>query len=174
MVKLKVVMDVGAGGIALTVVRSLGRKGIDVTVCARKKHDIAIYSRYCRDHLYIPSTKKNPDEFIKKVLEQVKREKYDLIFPLGVNQTLLISQHREKFLPYARIPLVKHEILLKANNKIETLEIAMEKEAKSTWTTINTWFSTHPPTFKRILLLREIEDEMNTGRYSSSRIYAHI
>lgn len=54
------------------------------------------------------------------------------------------------------------------------LEIAMEKEAKSTWTTINTWFSTHPPTFKRILLLREIEDEMNTGRYSSSRIYAHI
>lgn len=54
------------------------------------------------------------------------------------------------------------------------LQLAMEKEAKSTWTTINTWFSTHPPTFKRILLLQEIENEMTTGRYSSSRIYAHI
>ena len=54
------------------------------------------------------------------------------------------------------------------------LQLAMEREAKSTWTTINTWFSTHPPTFKRILLLREIEDEMNTGRYSSDRVYAHI
>jgi len=54
------------------------------------------------------------------------------------------------------------------------LQLAMEKEAKSTWTTINTWFSTHPPTFKRILLLREIESEMTTGRYSSSRIYAHV
>lgn len=54
------------------------------------------------------------------------------------------------------------------------LELAMEKEAKSTWTIINTWFSTHPPTFKRILLLREIENEMNTGQYSSNRIYAQI
>jgi heat shock protein HtpX len=54
------------------------------------------------------------------------------------------------------------------------LQHAMEREAKSTWTTINTWFSTHPATFKRILLLREIENEMNTGRYSSSRIYTNI
>lgn len=54
------------------------------------------------------------------------------------------------------------------------LELAMEKEAQSTWTTINTWFSTHPPTFKRILLLREIEEEMTTGRYSSSQVYAHV
>lgn len=54
------------------------------------------------------------------------------------------------------------------------LRLAMEKEAKSTWTAINTWFSTHPPTFKRILLLREIENEMATGKYASSRIYDHI
>lgn len=54
------------------------------------------------------------------------------------------------------------------------LQLAMEREAKSTWTTINKWFSTHPPTFKRILLLREIEDEMASGRYISSRIYTHI
>ena len=54
------------------------------------------------------------------------------------------------------------------------LELAMEKEAKSTWTRINTWFSTHPPTFQRILLLREIEREMETGRFTSKRIYAHI
>ena len=54
------------------------------------------------------------------------------------------------------------------------LQLAMEKEAKSTWVTINSWFSTHPATFKRILLLREIENEMTTGRYSSSRIYARI
>ena len=54
------------------------------------------------------------------------------------------------------------------------LELAMEKEAKSTWMRINTWFSTHPPTFQRILLLREIEREMETGRFTSKRIYAHI
>ena len=54
------------------------------------------------------------------------------------------------------------------------LELAMEKEAKSTWNQLNSLFATHPPTFKRILLLREIENEMNTGMYTSDRVYAHI
>jgi heat shock protein HtpX len=54
------------------------------------------------------------------------------------------------------------------------LELAMEKEAKSAWAKINTWFSTHPPTFRRILLLREIEGEMESGRYTSDRVYAHV
>jgi heat shock protein HtpX len=54
------------------------------------------------------------------------------------------------------------------------LELAMEKEAKSTWKTINSWFSTHPPTFKRIMLLREIEQEMQSGKYSTDRIYTYV
>jgi len=54
------------------------------------------------------------------------------------------------------------------------LELAMEKEAKSTWVKLNTWFATHPPTFRRILLLREIETEMESGRYTTDRIYSHI
>jgi heat shock protein HtpX len=54
------------------------------------------------------------------------------------------------------------------------LELAMEKESKSTWHQMNRLFSTHPPTFKRILLLREIEQEMDTGKYSSDKVYAHV
>ena len=54
------------------------------------------------------------------------------------------------------------------------LELAMEKEAKSTWSKMNTWFATHPPTFKRILLLREIEREMESGRFTTDRVYAHV
>jgi Zn-dependent protease with chaperone function len=54
------------------------------------------------------------------------------------------------------------------------LQLAMEKESKSMWQTMNSWFATHPPTFKRILLLREIENEMETGRYTSERVYAHV
>jgi len=54
------------------------------------------------------------------------------------------------------------------------LQLAMEKEAKSTWTAINSWFSTHPATFRRILLLREIENEIDTGRYTNGRIYSNI
>jgi hypothetical protein len=54
------------------------------------------------------------------------------------------------------------------------LELAMEKEAKSRWLTVNRLFQTHPATFQRVLLLREIENEMSTGKYSSDRMYAHV
>lgn len=54
------------------------------------------------------------------------------------------------------------------------LEIAMEKEAKSTWSRVNGLFATHPPTFKRILMLREIEKEMTSGKYTSDKIYIHV
>ncbi len=47
------------------------------------------------------------------------------------------------------------------------LELAMEKESKSTWVQMNSLFATHPPTFRRILLLKEIETEMTTGKYSN-------
>ncbi len=54
------------------------------------------------------------------------------------------------------------------------LELAMEKESKSTWSQLNSLFATHPPTFKRILLLREIENEMETGKYTTDRVYVHV
>jgi heat shock protein HtpX len=54
------------------------------------------------------------------------------------------------------------------------LELAMEKEAKSRWLTVNRLFQTHPATFQRILLLREIENEMITGKYTEKRVYAHV
>ncbi len=54
------------------------------------------------------------------------------------------------------------------------LELAMESEAKSAWVQMNSLFATHPATFRRILLLREIEQEMDTGQYSSDTVYKHV
>lgn len=54
------------------------------------------------------------------------------------------------------------------------LELAMEKEAHSTWVQMNSLFATHPPTFKRILLLKEIETEMDTGKYANNKMYTHV
>lgn len=54
------------------------------------------------------------------------------------------------------------------------LEAAMEAEAKSNWRKAGQLFMTHPPTYKRILMLREIEQEMNTGTFQDSNIYKHV
>ena len=54
------------------------------------------------------------------------------------------------------------------------LEAAMEAEAKSSWRKVAELFATHPPTYKRILLLREIEQDMNTGTFQQSTAYQHV
>lgn len=53
------------------------------------------------------------------------------------------------------------------------LELAMEQEAKSRWHTLNTAFATHPPTYKRLLLLRQIDQEIQSRGLQTSNIYEH-
>ena len=55
------------------------------------------------------------------------------------------------------------------------LTIAMEEEAKKTsWGRVNELFSTHPPTFKRILNLKQLEEEISTMGSISGNVYKHI
>jgi heat shock protein HtpX len=54
------------------------------------------------------------------------------------------------------------------------LELAMQQEAKSRWGSVNEAFSTHPPTYKRILLLRQIEQDISSRGLQSQNIYAKI
>lgn len=43
------------------------------------------------------------------------------------------------------------------------LQMAMEQDARSKWKSVNESFSTHPPTFKRILLLAQIQRELESS-----------
>src|SRR5256712_7766897 len=54
------------------------------------------------------------------------------------------------------------------------LEQAMETEAKSNWRKFSEAFSTHPPVFKRILLLREIEQDLDSGTFTQANVYRHV
>jgi predicted ATP-grasp superfamily ATP-dependent carboligase len=116
----------GEGGVALTVVQSLGRKGISVMVGSRERRPISSFSKYCKLHFQYPDPKKYPEEFLQCILSKIKKEPYDVLLALGGEGMLLISEHRDLFLPFVKIPLPDHEILLKANNKAETLKIAIE------------------------------------------------
>ncbi len=53
------------------------------------------------------------------------------------------------------------------------LELAMEKEARSPFGHVNDLFSTHPSTFRRILLLARIEEELDRGQFTGD-IYRFI
>ena len=54
------------------------------------------------------------------------------------------------------------------------LELAMEQEAKSRWGALNRAFATHPPTCKRLLLLRQIDQDIQSRGVQTPNIYAHV
>jgi heat shock protein HtpX len=53
------------------------------------------------------------------------------------------------------------------------LELAMEHEAQSKWSSVNEMFATHPPTYKRLLLLKQIDQEIASRGLQTSNIYEH-
>ena len=53
------------------------------------------------------------------------------------------------------------------------LELAMEQEAKSRWGSVNQAFATHPPTYKRLQLLRQIDQEIQSRGVQTANIYEH-
>jgi heat shock protein HtpX len=55
------------------------------------------------------------------------------------------------------------------------LELAMADESRwSAWDKMGSMFATHPPTFKRILALKEMEKEMSEGNIRADNIYEKV
>ena len=125
---MKVIIIGGEGGVALTVVQSLGRNGVDVVIGSRERKPISAFSKYGKKYFQYPDPKKYPEKFLQCILSEVKKEQYDVLLALGGEGMLLVSEYRDRFLPFVKIPLPDHELLLKANNKAETLKIAIENK----------------------------------------------
>lgn len=123
---MKVLVQGGEIQNALTVVQSLGRNGTEVVVAAKTKKTTSFYSKYCKKHFQYPCPKDSPEEFIQCMLSEVKNEHYDILISLGGEGMLELSKNRDLFLPYVKIPLPEHEKLVCANNKAETIKIAIE------------------------------------------------
>lgn len=83
-----------------------------------------------------------------------------------------ISAKRE----IASIMKKRHQYDLDGDGVLDDYELekAMEAEAKSRWSSWNEMSSTHPPTFKRILQLKQIEEEVAASGEMGGNIYKHI
>jgi heat shock protein HtpX len=70
----------------------------------------------------------------------------------------------------------RHEYDLDGDGVLDEYELekAMEAEARSKWSSWNEMGSTHPPTFKRILQLKQIEEEISGSGQFEGNIYKNI
>ena len=111
---------------ALPVVRSLGSKGIHVTVGDTARFPFAAFSRYCHRALVYPSPSATPNTFVDWLLENLRRDGYDVIFPLDEDVIDAILLKRKEVEQYTRLPLPEIEQYCRARDKAQTIKLALK------------------------------------------------
>src|SRR3989344_2337861 len=90
----------------LSVVRALGREGLEVHCCGHKSINPARFSKYTKKFIIFPNPETDPKSFKKKLMETIKKEKYSCVFPLEEPTIELILGFRQEVEKYSRLPLV--------------------------------------------------------------------
>jgi len=110
----------------LALVRSLGRRGIKVTVGEDTLPCLASCSRYAHDAFRYPSPSDDPDGFVAGITKRLWEEKYDILIPMTDTTTYLVNQFRTDLAPLARIPIPDKDAFERASDKGEMIRLARE------------------------------------------------
>ena len=117
-----VVVTDGDERAALAIVRSLGRAGSSVHVCATRSRSLAGASRYCSSSSIVANPLSEKDQFVGDVVKLCSRVRADLLFPVSEASLLAILAARDEF--DARIPFPAAEVFENVSDKALVLERA--------------------------------------------------
>lgn len=109
---------------SLAIIRSLSKRGLDVTAAESTRFATGFFSKYCKNRIVYPSSYEHPDEFVDYILDVVRSDHYEVVFPVTDSTVMRISKHREEFSKYTLVPVPDYELLMKAMDKSETIDIA--------------------------------------------------
>jgi len=121
----KIFVTDGRSLAALAIIRSFGEKGFEVHCGDDFKNNLSSYSRYIKKKFVYPSPVFYPSKFIEYLLDLARDEKYDMIFPVRDDITLLLSKHKNKFQKYTNLCLAEYDLIKRFRDKGETIKIAL-------------------------------------------------
>lgn len=111
---------------SLAIIRSLGGKGLKVTGGEETRYATGLFSRYCRHRKVYPSAYKETGSFAEYMLDEVRANQYDVIFPVTEATVLPIVERMDEFSKYTIVPYPDYSVLSRALDKINTVKIALE------------------------------------------------
>jgi len=108
----------------LSIVRSLGRKGLNITVAAATNNAICRYSKYVDNFFTYPNPLINTEEFYKTIFEQLNSGNYTLIIPVTELTTLPLAKIRDKIEPKIALAIAENDALEQVIDKSKTFVLA--------------------------------------------------
>jgi predicted ATP-grasp superfamily ATP-dependent carboligase len=159
----------------LAVVRSLGRKGVQVTVGERTSLNTSFFSKYCAQRLIYPSPKQDPGHFIEFLLKAIKKNYYDCLFPMEEETLLLLAQYQTEISKYTyflipdiqKIKFVRDKgslIQFAENHGIPTPKTFYTPPSSALWSN-ETTFTKKPLPFDSIPLPAVIKPRISSGSF---------
>lgn len=111
---------------ALAIIRSLGRRGIDVTVCTEHQRSIVKYSRYTAEAVILPSTYNNLDGWLASLKDLLRSKKFDLVIPAMDSTYIPLFLNRKDLGGFAKLVLPNEDSFQKSYFKDKTIIMARE------------------------------------------------
>jgi protein-tyrosine-phosphatase/predicted ATP-grasp superfamily ATP-dependent carboligase len=93
----------------LAVVRSLGRRGLEVHVGWCPGDAVALRSRYVTRVHALPRYARDDDGWRRALVALLERERFDLVIPTNDTTIMPLQAHRAEFEPYARLYLPSND-----------------------------------------------------------------
>jgi predicted ATP-grasp superfamily ATP-dependent carboligase len=109
---------------AIAIVRSLGKKGIEIVGASENKNAAGFSSKYCHKKYTYHSPIKDINKYQKDIEEILSQEKPHIFFPINEDTLLPLLKKREYFEKLTTMPLPPNEALEYAFNKTKTHELA--------------------------------------------------
>jgi predicted ATP-grasp superfamily ATP-dependent carboligase len=123
---MSVLVTDASGNHALSVIRSLGRKGLRVAAADSMRFAQGFFSRYCAEAAVYPSPTRGLPAFHAGLCRILKRLRPAVLMPMTERTILAIMAHREEIESYTTLaPLPSREALGVAFDKKKTIELAV-------------------------------------------------
>ena len=109
---------------SLSIVRSLGRKGLTVTVAAADSNAICRHSKYTTNFITYPNPLIDVDGFCDAIKKLITEEKYQLLIPVTELTTLPLSKIRESIEKHTTLAVADNSALESVTDKAKTFNLA--------------------------------------------------
>jgi predicted ATP-grasp superfamily ATP-dependent carboligase/thymidylate kinase len=122
----RVLVTDAARGSAISIIRSLGRRGMHVIAADSEARSPGFYSRYAAERLRYPSPEESPEEMVEVLLTAARTRRIDLIVPITDETILPLAAARERFAGLCMLALPEPRALATSHDKMATVELAAE------------------------------------------------
>ena len=157
------------------IVRSLGVRNFTVDLLCftdergKKIDGQALYSRYCRNVYYVRYSKSDLPGFIHDLVSLLKKEKFDVLLPLGTYTVIPISKYANLIRPYVAFPFPNYKLVELAHDKLKMIHFAngigvpIPKTLPSNlWSSRKEYFGTYP------LIIKTRKGASSTGVFKAT------